>query len=81
MADDEWMQSVRRRTHDLANRMVGFMEELIMLREQQSGLGRRVEELEKLTALVRRLEHESKVLRWLLGVVTAVVVAVLLRVL
>jgi hypothetical protein len=74
MTDDEWMKALRSRTHDLSNKMQGWSEELIVLRAQQVELRRRLEDVEGLEVVVLKLEHQAQVLRWILGVVTALVV-------
>ena len=79
MTQNEWMQSVRKRTHDLANKLQGLIEEMIVLREQCAEIKRRADLIEPLEEAVRRLEHQAQVLRWLLGVATAVLVGVALR--
>ena len=79
MTENEWIKSIRKRTHDLANRMHTFTVDVITVRQQVTGLSRRVDDLEHLTKLVHRLEHESRILRWLLSVATAVATAALLR--
>ena len=74
-----WLDSIRRRTHDLANRSMVHAEEIVRLREQVASLKRRVEGMERTCELVGSLQHQATVLRWLLGAATAAGVAALAR--
>ncbi len=81
MTDNEWMRSVRKRTHDLSNKMMLLSEEHAVTREHLVDIRRRIVQIEALEDSVRRLEHQSQVLKWLLGLFSTVACAIVLRLL
>ena len=79
MTGDEWLKSVRRRTHDLGNLLHAQQGEIMILREQLRAVRSRLEILERQAEVVRGLQHQATVLRWILGLGTTVAAAALVR--
>jgi prefoldin subunit 5 len=77
MTPDDWMESVRRRTHDLSNRAMQQQQEITVLQQQVHALRCRITALEEATAIIDSLKHQAQVFRWLLAIATAVAIAVL----
>lgn len=74
------MQSLRKRTHDIANHVQSQEGLLVLLEERTKVLFKRLGKLEDLNRDVEKLKHQAAVLKWVLGVITAVVVGVLIKV-
>ena len=81
MIDNEWLQSLRHRTHDLANKLTGALYSITVLEQNCSDIKRRVKEVEALKQTVQKLESQSQVLKWLLGVITVVLCGAVLKLL
>ena len=79
MTEDQWMEAVRRRTHDIANRVTINSELVTVLRERQAHIANRLEQLETLRATVSRLESQASILRWILATLTALTVGIAIR--
>jgi len=79
VTDDEWLKSVRKRTHDLANVVQGHEGRLVRMDERQTQIVERVRKLEAVAVTVGELRQQARVLRWLLGAATAAAVGLLVR--
>jgi len=75
--DDDWMEAVRRRTHDLSNRAMQQQQEITVLQQQIHALRGRVLALDEATEVLASLKFQAQVFRWLLAIATAVAIAVL----
>ncbi len=73
------MESVRKRTHDHANRIMMQQQDIIVLQQGLRSAERRIEQIEDLAPTVQALRTQAVILRWMLGIATAVSVAVLSR--
>jgi len=74
------MQSLRKRTHELSNHAQSQEGLLILLEERTKVLFKKVGRLEESLKDVEKLKHQAAVLKWILGVITAVVIGVLIKV-
>jgi len=81
MTDNEWLDSLRNRTHKLSNWIMGNMSDITVLKEQHLDLKRRIEDLERLEVVIHQFKAQSQVLRWVLGIATAVICGLLIKLL
>ena len=79
MTDDEWIRSVRKRTHDLADIVQGHEGRLVRMDERQTQIVERIRKLETVALSVGELKQQARVLRWLLGAATAAAIGALVK--
>jgi len=79
MTSDDWVQALRKRSHDLSNFVQMQEARLIRFDERQTQIGERVRHLEEIAKTVNDLRHQARVLKWLLGVATAAAVGILVK--
>ena len=81
MSNEEWLNSLRDRTHKLSNYLMVCMSDVEVLKQQNLDLKRRIEDLERLEVLMCEFKAQSHILKWILGVVTVVICGILVKVL
>jgi len=81
MTDAEWLGSLRKRTHELANVLQAHESRLIRSEERQTELIRKMAKLEELSAAVAELKHQAAMLRRAVGFVAAVAIGCLIKLL
>ena len=86
MTDSEFLRSVRKRTHDLANACQRYEVQfakadarLTQLESKMKEVSELRETAQRMNDAVTRLHHDSRVLRWVLGVVTMIAVGILVK--
>ena len=78
---DPWVEALRKRSHDLANKLQATQAELAVLSQRHRDAIRRLESLESLAPTVNTLRQQAVVLRWILGILTAAAIATLSKLL
>jgi hypothetical protein len=86
MSEDEWRDSLRKRTHDLSNRFMETDYKITVLEQSLEEVKRsavdlkaRTLQLEILKMRVQNLDNQSHILRWVLGVFTVIMCGTVLH--
>jgi len=79
MGVDEWIDSLRKRYHAMANLVTEHDGKLIRLEEKGETINKRLEDLEELEEIVRSLQHQSFVLKWVVGLISTLAVGILIK--
>lgn len=81
MTNDEWMQSLRKRSHDMANVVQLHEARLVRVEERQLELSRKALKIDKLLGQVAELRHQAMVLKWVVGFVSTIAAGCLFKLL
>jgi len=79
MTNEQWLESLRKRTHETANYLQGHESRLIRIEERQSELNKKIAQLDSIKISLAELRHQSTVLKWVLGFVSALTVGCLVK--
>ena len=92
MSEDEWRDSLRKRTHDLSNRFMETDYKITVLEQSLEEVKRSMidlkartavedntKQIERLKMKVQNLDNQSHILRWVLGVFTVILCGTVLH--
>ena len=86
MTEEEWRDSLRKRTHDLVNRFMETDYKVTVLEQNLEEVKRglidlktKSDQIEVLNMKVQTLNNQSQILKWILGVVTVVLCGTVLH--
>jgi len=79
VTSDDWLQALRKRSHDLANFVQAQEARLVRFDERQTQLGERVRRLEAQVSTVEELRQQGRILKWAVGVMTALAVGLAVK--
>jgi len=81
VTEEQWIEAVRRRTHDIANRVTVNSESISIIKERLKHDHRRIEDLEELEGTVAKLEGHANVAKWIIGMLSGAIVAIAVKML
>ena len=79
MSTEEWVESLRKRFHDLANTTQTHEARLIRFEAKCEYFKKEIEELNESTKIVRTLQQQAMILKWLLGIITTVGIGICIK--
>ena len=79
MGTEEWVESLRKRFHDLANTVQMHEGSIIRFEEKCEYFKQKIDELDETKKVVRTLQQQAMILKWLVGLVSMAAVGLFIK--
>ena len=79
MSQEEWLESLRNRTHNLSNKLMDALHNITVLQQQVNEIEKNLNKLNKLEEKVQKFENQYQILKWILGLVTIIISGITLK--